>query len=484
MPTNIVKQVIRTHGKSWQAMTRAKQLRYGQLANDLREERRQATTSRIDKELAVLRSLELQQEEEAASGYVMRLGACRFSDSAITEFNSLYKCDVWSKKHLDDLRAEAVEPIGPPAAPIVAGLEDFDVDGGCPRRLVPAWARWVAVHRAVFRQSIFRFEVEGEQVHLKFIYATQVPTLVCLCRCSPIVVVEPAFDASSYQSAWPNIWDHVFEYDSVPRLFSDDPGLHSPTSIHILQDVVVRAGRRYLFGDGDFVPMELMQTWLLAPTGQAAADEEPRRKPKPVSEPWMEDPMMWDVVRDAGKKLAKGPEAFSDQEEEKENDEADGHEEIDESLEDEVAALDALWDRRAELASDQVADTGAFTYTLRGGTWTHAHRGVAYDSFRALAANGQPQRFCANFGLAKTATFSIAKFGEEHCQALCKAWAHRMHFLYAVWVESGALPTFRFCEADFRCFVRLLDVQRLAGEASVAFRDRLESINGLRPRAA
>ena len=54
----------------------------------------------------------------------------------------------------------------------------------------------------------------------------------------------------------------------------------------------------------------------------------------------------------------------------------------------------------------------------------------------------------------------------------------------AQWVESGALPTFRFCEADFRCFVPLPDVQRLAGAASVAFRDRLESVNGLRPRAA
>jgi len=190
----------------------------------------------------------------------------------------------------------------------------------------------------------------------------------------------------------------------------------------------------------------------------------------------MADPMMWDVLRDP----CKGSENNELQSEDEEKQE-EGEEMLAGTFDDEVSAMMALLDRRAELTHNMPDEPEPFTYTLRGGLWTHAHAGVAYDSFRALASVGRPQLFCANYNFAKSATFSIRKFGEDLCIALCKAWTHRMKFMYTLWVESGALPTYRFDATSLNRFVPLPEVQALGDGASAAFKERLEGVNMLRP---
>ena len=56
------------------------------------------------------------------------MGSCRLSDAEKLDFDTLFNSDVWTRKHIDELRAAAVEPIAPPAAQIVAGLETFEDD--------------------------------------------------------------------------------------------------------------------------------------------------------------------------------------------------------------------------------------------------------------------------------------------------------------------------------------------------------------------
>jgi hypothetical protein len=275
------------------------------------------------------------------------------------------------------------------------------------------------------------------------------------------------------------MFDHNFEYDLGSMAFSDEPLLCSPTSISILQDAVFRRNRR-LSCDGRFLAMAEVQQWLPPPS--AAAGAQPSRAPpkQPASEPWMQDPLMWEFIRDSAK--AKNTN-HQKQPRHEEDQGSDQDEAPNLTLDEEIAALVELWDRRAELDREEGIHDGSFSYTLRGGSWTKAHLGVAFDSFRGFTAAGRPRVFCAKFGLGQTSTFSISKYGEDLCISLCKAWVHRMFFLYRLWLDDGASSEYRFREEDLARFAPVPEVQVLALDASVAFRERLNGVNSMRPRA-
>ena len=98
----------------------------------------------------------------------------------------------------------------------------------------------------------------------------------------------------------------------------------------------------------------------------------------------------------------------------------------------------ALADRRRELCVDVVDGLDPFFWNLRGGRWARERVGVAFDSFRAQSRGGEPSTFCEIHKLQKTATFSIARYNEETCLALCRFWCHRMSLLYNIWRSSGS----------------------------------------------
>ena len=144
----------------------------------------------------------------------------------------------------------------------------------------------------------------------------------------------------------------------------------------------------------------------------------------------MTDPMMWEYIRDAAKIKHSIAKNRARREEEEDNSEQEEEAPM-LTLDEEIHALVTLWDCRAELAREAGPEDNAFSFTLRG-VWTATHVGVASHSYRAFPAAGRPRLFCANYALAQTCTFSISKFGDELCLALCRAWIHRMSFLYHV----------------------------------------------------
>ena len=79
---------------------------------------------------------------------------------------------------------------------------------------------------------------------------------------------------------------------------------------------------------------------------------------------------------------------------------------VSEDSESDEDVLKELADRREELDAHGVVRDDPFIFVLRGGMWTHAHHGVAYDSYRAHARPGRPTTFCVVHGLPKSATFS------------------------------------------------------------------------------
>ena len=105
----------------------------------------------------------------------------------------------------------------------------------------------------------------------------------------------------------------------------------------------------------------------------------------------MTDPAMWELVREGGSDIGAGHQrkrkakAFVDEE-----NEAEEHGEQEErDPEEDMMALEALWDRRAELDLEGEGEPEPFIYTLRGGVWAHHHVGVAFDSYRSLASGAK-----------------------------------------------------------------------------------------------
>ena len=145
-------------------------------------------------------------------------------------------------------------------------------------------------------------------------------------------------------------------------------------------------------------------------------------------------------------------------------------------------ALQALWDRRLELEADRAAEPEAFGYNLRGGAWTHAHHGVAYDSFRASPLGAAVAAFCGRHGLPKSATFSIRKYGEEACTQLCKLWVHRLSFWHGVWLARGGEADFRFRESDGLPYRRSPEAESLAASPEAMVRERALQVEATRPK--
>lgn len=83
---------------------------------------------------------------------------------------------------------------------------------------------------------------------------------------------------------------------------------------------------------------------------------------------------------------------------------------------DELNARRTLWDAHGDIVCVD------FRWKLRGGAWTAAHKGQAFDCFVAECANGLATKFCKQFSLLRSASFSINVYSEAHAQQLAEIW--------------------------------------------------------------
>jgi hypothetical protein len=135
--------------------------------------------------------------------------------------------------------------------------------------------------------------------------------------------------------------------------------------------------------------------------------------------PWLQD--YWDTSQ------ATTPQDSSD--------DVGDHVEIDDACVEH--AFEELERRRAEWAEAPEERFEDFGVRLLGGEWTARERGVACDAFQAYARGALATAFCAGRGLAKTARFEIALYGEANAAVLARGWAHKMQWHYTRYVASG-----------------------------------------------
>ena len=77
------------------------------------------------------------------------------------------------------------------------------------------------------------------------------------------------------------------------------------------------------------------------------------------------------------------------------------------------AIFSELEKKRAEWRLDPKPGLEHFRYTVQGGQWTMANRGVVVDSVKAHACGKEIAEWCVAWGLPRSLTLSFAKYSEQ-----------------------------------------------------------------------
>ena len=116
------------------------------------------------------------------------------------------------------------------------------------------------------------------------------------------------------------------------------------------------------------------------------------------------------------------------------------------------------------------------------GVWTSRHIGVSFDSYRSQASGAKAERFCSTYRLAKSGTFSIAKFGEEVCLKLCRLWVHRMTYFFNIWRDRGESLDYVFGEDELRGYTPPNECRELLEEGTAVVQQRVRGFSDIAPK--
>lgn len=433
-------KLVRDNMKMWGQLTEMEKRHYDELAVALRCERQTGISGKIRCLMAEVKKLEERfHRRHAGAETSWRMGLCRLSLVEKAAFDELYYSDRFSREAVVASRAAAVAEVGPPCDAEIKLLESMPIFRAPRHSTGDAWVPWLASNRSMMKRSILRIVTDGGVQYAAFAYASQNPMTVCACKLDVVETIDQFVEPQDLFHGLPNFFEHRFEV-SWEFAYSDGDLFAGARDLALLLHSTVRSdGRVYV--DGDWSSISHLQQVLpmdLHVAGDRTTAPPSAKTPVDVGEPWVRDPAMWEFVLErvlpSEQNVGKGAEAVPEDSlggDSASSDDDDG---------DDIAfdAKRALVMRRQELAEACAMEPDPFFWNLRGGHWTAANRGVAYDSYRACARTGSPARFCELHRLPRSATFSIARYSEAACLSLVQLWIHRMTFLYECWFETGS----------------------------------------------
>lgn len=216
--------------------------------------------------------------------------------------------------------------------------------------------------------------------------------------------------------------------------------------MEVLLDVCCKGCRRFVAG-GPWLPLCEVRRRL--PSEAAGESSKPalvkHSGVKPIDfdvVPWALDllgPSSWSA---AGR--SDGPAAPSKATEVIGDDDQEGEDCI-------VGAMQVMQDlhERRKAPAETCSEVEAhFRWQLRGGAWTAAHKGLSYDAFSAgpIVKGGRAEAWCLQWGVTRSASWSISVYGEEAALTLAKSWVHLHEWLYRTWLEHRSEENWSFTE--------------------------------------
>ncbi|CAK0853676.1 unnamed protein product [Prorocentrum cordatum] len=475
---DFTKDVIRNHGRAWKALSMRQKLSFVGEARVLRDERQEHIQNTISLILGKRRQLMEKMEKDRAPGaHGLRMRSCALTQAMKAEFEALYAADSWTQSSVDAAREACSEPVGPPSPADVRTLDlmELESEGGVGRGQ-PPWLGWVCHHRDFFRTCCFRWVADGSTSVWKFSYATQSPLQVCAVKCAELACPEPTLLPSDQGAAELDVWEHNFTVDWSTWGYSDEGLFPIAGKVEVLGDVI--AGRdSHLGSDAAWVDLEELRAAMPEGPKANARKQAPDVEAEPAAdepELWAEHPYFWEDVAHEEPGGEDGEScAGSDM---SDNSCSDDGEDVD-------SAMEALWERRRDLAVfvDMPIDD-KFRWALRGGKWTYLHKGVAYDSYRACAVKGVPCQWCCLYGVARSRSYSIAAYAEENCITLVHAWCHRLAFLFDLWVLRGGPCEYCYTPEDIDKYREPDAFQALAAQAAGELAKCVLQLRSIRPK--
>ena len=476
------RSVIKNHGKLWRSMAARRKVFYDSTAKDLQEE----ITHKHKTLLHSLRAkkqkfLQEQRVAQEKGRSVDLLGKARLNDADLLKYDKLYDSGRFTRNLVDVSCEVAQTPLKPPSSLEVATLDLFNIEALAKISVGPPWAAWMAHNRDFFIHVVIRFSRPDACFFYKLAYAVQRPVLLARHRLEEIALAEPYLGPAFLRDPV-EAWDHTFCIDHSKTYYSDEGWFDADdATIHFLLEAHMRKSG-YFETSSDYITLADSRAHLNCP-GDLLEHNEGDNKCKVEAEPWMEDPAMWDIVRDGVvmfPTVAKPPMKPAGQ-----DDPASDSEDSDvDSTLDALEALDAVAAKREELLGEHDgAEDDAFVWDIRGGAWTMGHCGLSHDSFRASARTLGAKEWCTYYQLRHSMTCSIRRYTEVWCIELCNLWVSRMQFFYGLWKANGSDWGFRYTDPKIDTFVEDPQVQAKVDEGcNVDTLARLRTVRGTRPR--
>ena len=253
------KGITKKHSKFWNAMDEGRRAVFNARASELQDQKREQLRDRVGDTRVELDILRRRGQEVARQAPPCRISSCRIGEQGRALFDELYEKSTWSEAELEDLRNQAMVPIGQPSLAEQQVLEAMEIwDSRSHHGRQPHWLMWFAFNRDELSSSILRYDYnDGTSRFYRFVLATQNPLLVV------VEVARLAVDCLS-DIEWLDLpteahaWDHHLVRSVGQMLYSAIGALDDTrANVFLLMHSSCRNGF-HVCGDGEFVPIEAL----------------------------------------------------------------------------------------------------------------------------------------------------------------------------------------------------------------------------------
>jgi hypothetical protein len=466
----VQRTIFKKHSQTWESLPEA----HKDSLHAAAALHRANSRDKIDAEIASTRAALAEVQKLKALGgpgtKPLSLGVCTLTPSQFSCIDEALQSARLSPGAVEQMREKARTTPEPDTA-TVAAMSDIPLGGAEGGELKPSWLCTAAQHREHFAESAWAVSGALGTCYFKFMFAFQRPLMI---RFSPLRLhdedaMEPLHvDSTNWETFClekPCVHKFKAQYGSS-HPWTELPSLH-------LSSIQVMFGLRHLGGDlvasnGTWEPLAAVLARLPAKAanarskGSGAARTE---KDKLLSKyPWLEGTLNPEELRLTKPGGSQGSALSSQDMAEADDVDLD----IDQ-------VLDELRSRRDALAMEQALPSD-FRVQLVGGVGSMRRSGVSFEAFRGEVRLGsEAATWMSLYGLQKTSSYQISRYGERGAQTCAEAWCTTMQHFFDIW-EAQPLTRYAYTEEGAQALPVNAGLQELLPTLPAAARFRVEAL--------
>ena len=183
------RQVVKGHSRWFSELSPALREHFAGKAQEMRDERVRRRRLSIREEVARVGRLEKELQDQEREGRNLRMTQCAWSQAMQADFNEFCESDTWNPEHVQALRDESANPVQELPAALLFTLQQMQPPISQPKKSeAPDWLGWMCSNRAFFRGSVLKLTCSDEVApkYVAFVFALQLPYLVCCMRLDPV----------------------------------------------------------------------------------------------------------------------------------------------------------------------------------------------------------------------------------------------------------------------------------------------------------